>query len=455
MSEDSHRIFGRARRARVVAIAVLMLAPHIHVVAAEVAEVTEASETALATESSVEVVERYALEHNPAIVGARRAFEAAERRIPQVRAYENPRLTYSPDTGSMAETRAGPQKNGVGFSQAIPFPGKLTLKGEVAAEEARAANERYQAVAQEVLRQVRSRYADYYLATRSLEVNEAVTDLARQFAEIAEAKYRVGKGAQQDVIQAREEVSRLRADRVMFEGERESSLGALNALLDRPSRAVIAAPGALGAEEIEAPLARLLDAATEARPELRAQGHLVEASRRALRLAKMDYLPDFSVGGQYTEVEGGTNPMFTKDGHDIWMATFGISVPIWVDRIQAGVEERRARLGESESMLRDLRNRVHDEAQRAYERAQVAARTERIYRTTLIPQTDQRIESARAGYQTNRVDFLTLVDSLQSLERVRLDRYRAVREYHRSLADLERAVGAPIGEISTEAGAKP
>jgi cobalt-zinc-cadmium efflux system outer membrane protein len=246
------------------------------------------------------------------------------------------------------------------------------------------------------------------------------------------------------VILAREEVSRLVADEIAFEGDRDTAAGALNAILDRPSRALLAPPEELGVRELGASLADLLAEAARNRPEIHAQDHVVEASRRALKLAEMDYLPNFRLGGQYTSVEGGTNPSFAKDGNDIWMASLGISLPIWIDRIRAKIEERRAELQRTEALRRDLGNRVADDVQRAYERARVAARTEEIYRTTLIPQTEERIAAARAGYQTGIVDFLTLIDSLKSLERVRLRRHRAVRAYEQSVADLERAVGSPI-----------
>lgn len=71
----------------------------------------------------------------------------------------------------------------------------------------------------------------------------------------------------------------------------------------------------------------------------------------------------------------------------------------------------------------------------------------RIYRLTLIPQTQAPIGSARAGYQTGQVDFFTLIDSLTSFQDVRLKRYRAVRDYQQALADLERAVGQPIALV--------
>jgi outer membrane protein, heavy metal efflux system len=406
------------------------------------------SEADLLEQPSLEALVQFAIEHNPAIRAARFEWEAAKERITSQRWYENPMLTYMPDTGAMAETRAGPQANGVEVAQAIPFPGKLTLRGRVAAARADATYQMLEAAIQEISRRVRARYADYYLAARALAINDETTELTRQFADVAAAKYGVGSAAQQDVILAQEQLSRLAAERVVFEGDSLTAIGALNALLDRPPRAALGLPGELAAEPLGIPLARLLEVADQDRPELRSQDHVVEASGNSLRLARMGYLPDFKLAGQWIEVQGGTNPSFARDGNDIWTLKLGLSIPLWLNRIGAEVGEMEAQLGREESRRRDLTNQVLDQVQQQYERVRVAASTEEIYRNTLIPQTTERIAAARAGYQTGMVDFLTLIDSLRSLEEVRLQRDRAVRTYQQALADLERAVGQPLSQVA-------
>lgn len=188
--------------------------------------------------------------------------------------------------------------------------------------------------------------------------------------------------------------------------------------------------------------------ADQQRPELRSQDHVVDASRHSLRLAKMGYLPDLKLAGQWIGVDGGTNPSFRNDGNDIWMVKLGFSIPLWLNRIGAEVNEADFRVRRERSRRRDLTNQVLDQVQRQYERVRVAARNEEIYRATLIPQTTERIAAARAGYQTGEVDFLTLIDSLRSLEEVRLMRDRAVRDYQQAVADLERAVGQSLSNVT-------
>lgn len=397
---------------------------------------------------SLETVERYAQAHNPALRAAFYAWRAAYQRITQERSYQNPMVNYMPDTGNLGETRAGPQTNGVGFSQAIPFPGKLTLKGKVAGEQAQATLQKLYAATQELRRQVWNDYADFYLADRSLEVNAATTRLLRQFESIAQAKFRVGTAPEQDVIQAQEELSRMAVQRIDFEAQRQSARGALNALLERPPWAPIGSPEELHARRLSLPLAQLVAEADGSRPELKAQEHLVRGSKDSLALAKMGYLPDLKIGGQYIGIGSSGVRGFVHDGHDIWAATIGLSIPIWIDRVKAHVDEARAQVMARQFQRRDLTDMVNDQVQRAYHRLMAAARNERIYRTTLLPQSQERIASARAGYQTGIVDFLTLIDSLRSFEEVRLVRYKSIAQYQRDAADLERAVGRTIPGIS-------
>jgi cobalt-zinc-cadmium efflux system outer membrane protein len=397
---------------------------------------------------SLETVQRYASEHNPAIRAAFYAWQAALQRITQARSYQNPMVTYMPDTGNMAETRAGPQTNGFGISQTIPFPGKLTLSGRIADQQAQAARENLTGIVQETLRGIRRAYAQFYFAERALEVNADSTVLARQFENIAEAKFKVGKVPEEDVIQGQEEISRLATERVNFVEQRNTAMGALNTLLDRAPRARLGRPAEMATAELQIPLEQLVEQARGARPEIRAENHLVHAREQSVTLAKMGYLPDFSIGGQYMGIDGHMGvPGFTRDGHDIWTATIGLSVPIWVDRVKARVDETGAELQQEKFTRRNVEDTVNDQIQDAYERLMAAARNDVIYRTTLLPQTAERIRAAEAGYQTGTVDFLTLIDSLKSYENVRLLDYQSVRAYQISAADLTRAVGEPISGI--------
>jgi outer membrane protein TolC len=70
-----------------------------------------------------------------------------------------------------------------------------------------------------------------------------------------------------------------------------------------------------------------------------------------------------------------------------------------------------------------------------------------LYRTTLLPQAEQSLRVAEAAYQSDRIDFLNLLDSDRTLVDFRLEYFRNLAEYGKNVAHLERALGVDLAEI--------
>ncbi len=77
-----------------------------------------------------------ALARNPELVAARKQWEAATNRIAQARSLDDPTLSVHlwnfPQTFNVTRS----DNSIFGLSQNFPFPGKLTLKGEIASRSA-------------------------------------------------------------------------------------------------------------------------------------------------------------------------------------------------------------------------------------------------------------------------------------------------------------------------------
>jgi outer membrane protein TolC len=82
--------------------------------------------------------------------------------------------------------------------------------------------------------------------------------------------------------------------------------------------------------------------------------------------------------------------------------------------------------------------------QEALVRAQAASARVALLQTTLLPQAEQTLEVARAAYQTDRVDFLALMDDSRVRLAVRLEYYEALAALEQARVDLERAVGVDL-----------
>ena len=70
-----------------------------------------------------------------------------------------------------------------------------------------------------------------------------------------------------------------------------------------------------------------------------------------------------------------------------------------------------------------------------------------LFNTTLVPQTQQSLQSAEAAYSTGSLGVLDLLDSERVLLEVRLGLAQFTTDYMKSLADMERAIGSPFPEV--------
>jgi hypothetical protein len=77
---------------------------------------------------------------NPEIKAARRRWEAATAIVPQVQTLPDPRLQFGHQRMPMTEPFQG---SIYGIGQEIPFPGKLSLKGDIAQRDAERLEQEY------------------------------------------------------------------------------------------------------------------------------------------------------------------------------------------------------------------------------------------------------------------------------------------------------------------------
>src|SRR5262245_9475100 len=141
------------------------------------------------------------LARNPSIEAARWAWRAALARYPQETSLEDPTLEYSLAPASVGSSRVDTGQR-VALSQALPFPGKLELRGEIALAEAEASASDYDAVRLRLATLASLLFDELYLVERKLTINDAHRALLAELREIAVARYEAGSAAQQDPLEA-------------------------------------------------------------------------------------------------------------------------------------------------------------------------------------------------------------------------------------------------------------
>jgi len=367
-----------------------------------------------------------AIESNPEIRAAAQRVEAGKAMIPQARTLPDPMLRLSYEDMPVRETMYG-------VSQEIPFPGKLRLKGEVAARGAEAMEQDYVAVRLRVIASLKESYYDLYLTRRATAIIERNQQLLKQFAAVSEAGYEVGTMAQADVFRAQAEVSRGLA-RLATLRQREQSLGAEMArLLNRSSPAPVETRGEVRPTPLRLSLNDLLERLDDA-PMVRATGKAVERGDASVELARREYLPDFEVGVQGIREE----PM----GDTGYQLMLNVTVPLYYASKQRYAEReaqavRAGAASDLEAVRQELTMQVRDEVAQV-ERAE---RLIALLEGAIVPQVQLTLASARSAYAVGRVDFLTLLNSLYALQENELELVTEITEHEKARARLEAIIG--------------
>ena len=383
-----------------------------------------------------------ALERNPELRAAKEEWQAARLRIPQASALPDPMVGYSL-MGPDLETRLGPQQNIYEAEQMVPFPGKLWEKHRMASAEAKASQSKLKATEREVIRKVSEIYYDLYAIDAMSRTVEEIKDTLKRFQSVAQARYSAQGGSQRDAAKAQAEVSDTLQRLFVLRQQRETAAALLNALLDRDPHTPVGTAVTPDVPNLPLTLDQLLELAKQNRPELGEATAMVKREKAANTLAKLEYIPDLSIGFQYFQIEAGmtTEP---NDGKDAWMIPLKITVPLWQNRLIPGVLEAKRNLKASQARLAQEENMAEYEVKDAYYRFTTAKQVVELYNNALIPEAELAFRSDQSGYEAGRMDVLNLIDSERVYLNARVAYYQAVADALKSFAVLERAVGTDL-----------
>ncbi len=395
------------------------------------AEPTDTTETLLELGPLVQE----AIQNNPEIAATREQVQAMKERAPQVGTLADPELKVqlwnTPDSLNVTKT----QTVIYGVAQQFPFPGLLSKKTEVATREAEQAGQRIAAKEREIAAAVKMAFFELLYAHKALEVHHEQITLLRQFFEIANAKYRVGTRTQVDVLRAQVELSKLLQHLAILKQRQQTSQAHLNTILDRDPRAPLGRPQAPPPQPLPHSLEELQDDALRLRPELQEADLAVARFQSATQLARLQYYPHLRV-----ELQRWQNNN-TDDGFG---GNVMVNIPFafWTKpKYDAGVREAaalvRSARARQQSLVTETRFQIKDLVVQIHATQEVLE----LYRSTVLPQAQQVLQAAHAGYRTDRTEFLDLIDAERALITFRLEYIRALVNREQQVAQLERTIG--------------
>ena len=200
-------------------------------------------------------------------------------------------------------------------------------------------------------------------------------------------------------------------------------------------------------EELKIPLDTLVDRAEGLRQEILEAALSERNSNTALQLAKMEYLPDFTVSYFFDHYLLASAAPGAQSHRGPFVGDRGQRADLLLAQAE---RRRRARTHEPRGLA--LRPGVGEEPDRGGRHLALSLRAVRLpdgascIAQSLIPLANEDFEVALTAYQSGRISFVELAAALRRGYDARVSYLQAANQFVANRVALEQAVGAPLGQ---------
>lgn len=387
-----------------------------------------------------------ALARHPKILAARQRVAALTNVVPQVKSLPDPTFnnTFWPLQDNALQTAGGRVGNQMSLNQRVPYPEKLRAKAVIASREVQMAQAEVDVIAREITESVRLAYYEVWFATRAIGVIAETKDFVADLTQVAEARYRTG-GTRQDVLRAQLEMDRLDEQLITLRKQKQVAQADLATLLQQPVSLLPEASGVLDIADTPQQLDSLIAQAEQFNPMLRGLAWEIRRDRDRERLACLQQYPDLSVGVNWGIISDGVNAISpVANGNDNLSFSVGTTLPIWREKIIAGVREAAHRRTSTTRRLEAERDELYGKIRRLLIQADALVEQREMYNDRIIPRTEDTLTVSIADYRSNGTDFFTLIETYRELLMFETQLARIDATLAGTIAQIDRTTGSPF-----------
>ncbi|MGD0941579.1 MAG: TolC family protein [Terracidiphilus sp.] len=391
---------------------------------------------------SVDEAVAAALESNLDIRAAVRRLSLAQLKTNTARSLDDPMLmTRDWDTPLRRPWDLNQAQLMVSLQQTFPSRQKRDQRTRLAQDSAGEAANDLESLRQEVSVEVRKICAELMRNADQLRLLERQRSLLKEALAAALAEYTTGKSPQAGVLRAQMALTRLSEQLIDLEAERDDAHAQLNALMGRPPDQAIEISGSYALPRVLPSIEELEQSAIEHRPELAALRAQIAKSRDEGKLTRMAMKPDFTVALGYMLMPTGS------PARSAYMGEMSMNLP-WLNRERHEGEAKQADAATevSQAELDARAATIFLEIRQAQIELLAAEKRVKLYRDTLLPQAEASFKATVAEYQNNRGEFMSLIEAQSLLLEIQTAYYKASAATDEGMAQLERAVGAPVSK---------
>ena len=398
---------------------------------------------ALATNIDLPTLIRLAVERNPKLKAVRANWQATIEKYPQVIALPDPMLMYSYFVRNV-ETRVGPQRHRLGFSQSFPYPGTLDVMGRVTLKEIEIERVKYEQAVRDLIVDLKLAYYELVYLQQARQIAEQNQQLLDHILKIANTRYASNEGTLNDILKAQSQLAQLSYDLILLWELEQVEKGNINALLSVPSATPLGAPAPTTYTALNIPVADLERQALAQRQELQIANLMIQKATEVIEIAKLKTKPMFKLELMTVETGDALMSGTLDSGKNPISIGVGISIPWSSSKNQGQIQEselKRLAAVENKRLIEDLTSAT---LKRIYFRLENARRLVDLYENSLIPQAEQAMEVAETWHQESTKSITEFLETQSVWLNFNLARLRAITDYQQNLARLERLIGGSV-----------
>jgi cobalt-zinc-cadmium efflux system outer membrane protein len=384
-------------------------------------------EEGLSLEQALEMAAR----QNPEILAAKKALAVSSGKKLQMEAIAEPEIVFSAEglSTGISGASGGEKEISFGIQQYLEFPKKRSLRGKIGSYEEEIARLELERTMIRIKARVKRAYYKALFSQKTVAALESSSKQLEEFIEMANIKYQLGAVPYLDVLRARVEKARLQNQWIEASKEWKLDKSSLNLLLGKRGEESLSLLTDISFLPFGQNLPEIKEQAKQTKPSLSIASLRIERAGAGLRLSRMSYFPDFSIGLFFPSLRSRA-----------WGVAVGFSVPLyWWKRQKGEILEAQAveelNLISSDSTER----RIMAEIENAYSGVKAAEDQVKVFEEKLLREVEEQLKAGLNSYQYGKIDSLNLLDLYRTYTLTKLEYLKSLFLYLVSLADLEAA----------------
>ena len=352
-----------------------------------------------------------ALKNNHDLILSELKVSTSKYKIPQVQSFPDPMFMFGYQNEGWNRYTYGDMQGAqwmFSASQMFPFPGKRSLKGEMASKDTESLKALADYARISIIVRVKELYYDLFLIHKNMDLIKDRGLLFSRIEDASIARYSSGMGQQQEVLMAQAEKYMLLEKEEMLRQRQQSIEAMLNTSVGRDVNSPLGRPVEPVYTSYKKSMDDIIKMAYENSPQIKSKEKMIAGAEAKVRMAEKEYYPDFTLAGSVFKRRG--------EFEDMWSLTTTINIPLFYRTKQKmAVLEAESALSEAQHELDATKFMLASGIRENYSMVRTSERLMELYRESLVPKTYQDFEAALSGYTTGKIEAITVISRLKSL----------------------------------------